>query len=156
MSHQVAAEPGRPIAAVARQVGTVAAYTGGALTAAGALSLGVLLGQVLIARLTIPGAEAPPPRCNGDYGQRYAPARPLRLAVIGDSTAAGYGVRLRAETPGALLAGWVADAAQRPVRVTCPAVVGSLSAWLEAQVETVLEAGVDVAVIFIGANDVTT
>jgi lysophospholipase L1-like esterase len=150
------AATGRPIAAVARQVGAVAAYTGGALTAAGALSLGVLLGQVLIARLTIPGAEAPPPRCNGDYGLRFAPATPLRLAVIGDSTAAGYGVRTRAETPGALLAGWISNAARRPVRVTCPAVVGSLSAWLEAQVETTIEAGVDVAVIFIGANDVTT
>ena len=51
-----------------RGVGAVAAYAGGALTAAGALGVGVLVGQVLIARLTIPGAEAPPPRCDGDYG----------------------------------------------------------------------------------------
>ncbi len=75
--------------------------------------------------------------------------------MLGDSTAAGYGVRTRAETPGALLATWIADAALRPVRLTCPAVVGSVSAWLEPQVETALEAGVDLAVIFIGANDVT-
>jgi lysophospholipase L1-like esterase len=45
---------------------------------------------------------------------------------------------------------------QRPVRLTCPAVVGSVSAWLPAQAETVLDAGVDLAIIFIGANDVAT
>ena len=144
-----------------RRLAAVAAYAGGALTAAGALSIGVLLGQVLIARMTIPGAEAPPPRSSGLYGTGYADAAagvavPLRLAVLGDSTAAGYGVQTRAETPGALLATWIADAAKRPVRLTCPAVVGSVSAWLSAQVETALEAGVDLAIVFIGANDVTT
>ena len=76
--------------------------------------------------------------------------------MLGDSTAAGYGVHTRAETPGALLATWIADGASRPVRLTCPAVVGSVSAWLPAQVETALEAGADLAIIFIGANDVTT
>lgn len=138
-----------------RRIGAIAAYTGGALTAASALGLGVLFGQVLIARLTIPGAEAPPPRSSGTYGLGYAGV-PLRLAVIGDSTAAGYGVRTRAETPGALLATWIADEACRPVRLTCPAVVGSVSAWLDAQADIAIEAGVDLAIIFIGANDVTT
>jgi len=52
----------------ARAVGAAIAYAGGALTAAGALGVGVLVGQVLIARRTIPGAEAPPPRSNGTYG----------------------------------------------------------------------------------------
>jgi lysophospholipase L1-like esterase len=143
-----------------RSMGSIAAYAGGALTAAGALGVGVLVGQVLIARLTIPGAEAPPPRCDGDYGDpSVLTGDPLRVAVIGDSTAAGYGVRTRAETPGALLAGGIVAAAHRPVRLRCPAVVGSISAWLPAQVETVLEAfdqRLDLAVIFIGANDVTT
>jgi lysophospholipase L1-like esterase len=145
----------RPVAPQ-RHLGAIAAYAGGAVTAAGALGVGVLIGQVLLARLTIPGAESPPPRCAGDYGLGYAPAKILRLAVIGDSTAAGFGARTRAETPGALLAGWISDAAQRPVRLSCPAVVGSVSAWLPTQVETALETGVDLAVIFIGANDVTT
>jgi lysophospholipase L1-like esterase len=140
----------------ARRLGSVAAYAGGAITAAGTLAVGVLVGQVLIARWTIPGAEAPPPRSSGRYGKEFGDAQPLRLAVIGDSTAAGYGVRTRAETPGALLATWIAEAARRPVQLTCPALVGSLSSWLPGQVETVLEAGADLAVIFIGANDVTT
>jgi lysophospholipase L1-like esterase len=125
------------------------------MAAAGALGVGVLVGQVLLARLTIPGAEAPPPRSTGDYGAEHT-GTPLRLGVLGDSTAAGYGARSRDETPGALLATWIADAAARPVRLTCPAVVGAVSAWLPGQVETVLERGCDLAVIFIGANDVTT
>src|SRR4029079_5005028 len=62
----------------------------------------------------------------------------------------------RLETPGAMLATWIAEATQRPVRLTCPAVVGSVSAWLDAQVEIALDVGVDLAIIFIGANDVTT
>jgi lysophospholipase L1-like esterase len=139
-----------------RTVGTSAAYAGGAITAVGALGVGVLLGQALIARITIPGAEAPPPRCAGVYGDEFAGAPALRIAVIGDSTAAGYGVQTREETPGALLATWIAQAARRPVRLTCPAVVGSVSAWLEPQVEIALSSGVDLAVILVGANDVTS
>jgi len=138
------------------RIGALAAYVGGGLTAAAAVSAGVLFGQAMLARWTIPGAEAPPPRCGGDYGTGYLPGEPLRLAVLGDSTAAGYGVHTRAETPGALLATWISGAALRPVRLICPAVVGSVSAWLPAQVERTLESGVDLAVIFIGANDVTT
>jgi lysophospholipase L1-like esterase len=138
------------------RAGTAAAYAGGALAAAGALAVGVFGGQVLIARWTIPGAQAPPPRCGGWYGREYGDATPLRLGVLGDSTAAGYGVHTRAETPGALLATAIAATAQRPVRLTCPAVVGSVSEWLPAQAETVLDAGVDLAIIFIGANDVAT
>jgi lysophospholipase L1-like esterase len=67
-------------------------------------------------------------------------------------------VHTRAETPGALLATAVADATGRPVDLTCPAAVGSPSAWLPAQAETVIEAGIGggLAVVFVGANDVTT
>lgn len=136
-------------------LGALIGYASGAVTAAGALGVGVLAGQVLLARKTIPGAEAPPPRSTGLYGRDYAGA-PIRLAVLGDSTAAGYGVSNRDETPGALLANWIATAAHRPVRLTCPAVVGSVSAWLPGQVETATAAGAELAVIFIGANDVTT
>ena len=69
------------------------------------------------------------------------------------ATACARGPRRRARCSPAASS----DAAHRPVRLRCPAVVGSVSAWLPAQVETVLEARrVDLAVIFIGANDVTT
>lgn len=139
-----------------RRYGTLAAYLGGAATAAGALAAGVLGGQVLFARRTIPGAQAPPPRCGGTYGRDYEGA-PILLAVLGDSTAAGYGVHTRAQTPGALLASAVAEHARRPVVLTCPAAVGSPSEWLPAQAESVLDSGgADLAVVFIGANDVTS
>lgn len=137
-----------------RGLATTAAYLGGALTAAGTLVAGVLGGQVLFARRTIPGAQAPPPNSGGRYGRDYSGPE-LRLAVLGDSTAAGYGVHSRAQTPGAMLATAVADHLQRPVLLTCPAAVGSPSAWLPVQAETALEAGTDLAVVFIGANDVT-
>jgi len=87
-----------------RRLGSAAAYVGGAITAAGTLAAGIMVGQVVIARLTIPGAEAPPPRSSGLYGREYGDGAPLRLAVLGDSTAAGYGVHVDAETPGAHLA----------------------------------------------------
>ncbi|GAA1746176.1 SGNH/GDSL hydrolase family protein [Luedemannella helvata] len=138
-----------------RRVATVAAYTGGAIAASGVVTAGVLIGQAFLARITIPGAEAPPPRSDGEYGEGQ-PGAPLRLAVLGDSTAAGYGVATRAETTGALLASGVAAAARRPVRLYCPAVVGSTSAMLAPQVEATVERGVDLAVIMIGANDVTS
>src|SRR6185503_7489074 len=102
-----------------------------------------------------PGAEAPPPRCDGAYGLEYTPAAPLRIAVLGDSTAAGYGVDHRAETPGALLAAGLAQATRRPVSLHCRAVVGASSSGLRPQVEDVLERGADLAIIMIGANDVT-
>jgi lysophospholipase L1-like esterase len=148
----VAAEPGGEMR---RRYGTLAAYVGAAATAAGALAAGLLSGQVLYARRTIPGAQAPPPRCGGRYGREYD-GEPVSLAVLGDSTAAGYGVHSRAQTPGALLATAVADHSRRTVLLTCPAAVGSPSAWLPAQAETILETGgADLAVVFIGANDVT-
>jgi lysophospholipase L1-like esterase len=139
----------------ARGAAHAAAFSGGALGAAGVVTAAVLLGQALLARMTIPGAEAPPPRCDGDYGLEYAPAAPLRVAVLGDSTAAGYGVDHRAETPGALLALGLARATRRPVSLHCRAVVGTVSAGLRPQVEDVLERGTDLAIIMVGANDVT-
>ncbi|WP_344137264.1 SGNH/GDSL hydrolase family protein, partial [Luedemannella flava] len=139
----------------ARRVATVAAYTGGAIAASGVVTAGVLVGQAFLARMTIPGAEAPPPRADGVYGPER-PGEPLRVAVLGDSTGAGYGVATRAETTGALLATGIVMAADRPVRLHCPAVVGATSAMLTPQVEAAVERGVDLAVIFIGANDVTS
>src|SRR5687767_12784508 len=137
-----------------RRIAGALAVGGGALGAFSAMSLGLLAGQAFVARRIIPGAEAPPPRCDGRYGREHA-GKPLSVALIGDSTAAGYGVATRAETFGAQLATALAATARRPVDVICPAVVGSFSGGLPPQVETALETGIDLAVIVIGANDVT-
>lgn len=119
-----------------------------------AVATGVLLGQARQARRIIPMAESPPPRGDGIYGAKF-PGEPITMAVLGDSTAAGYGVHRPRETPGALLATGVSRRLRRPVRLYRMAVVGCLSSGLPPQVETAIEYRPDIAVILIGGNDVT-
>ncbi|MFC7544825.1 SGNH/GDSL hydrolase family protein [Plantactinospora sp. GCM10030261] len=147
-----------PAAAVSlpaiRRLARLAAY-GAGLTAATALTAsGVLIGQARQARRTIPMAEAPPPRGDGVYGVKF-PGTPITLVVLGDSSAAGYGVHRPRETPGALLATGISRRLRRPVRLFRHAVVGSLSSGLRPQVEAALEHRPDLAVILIGGNDIT-
>nr|WP_239162801.1 SGNH/GDSL hydrolase family protein [Actinoplanes rishiriensis] len=126
--------------------GTVATVT--------ALSAGVLQWQAAEARRVIPLAEAPPPRGDGVYGVKFG-GKPIVMVVLGDSSAAGYGVHRPRETPGALLATGVSRRLHRPVRLYRVAVVGSMSSGLPYQVDAALEYEPDVAVILIGGNDVT-
>ncbi|WP_431728750.1 SGNH/GDSL hydrolase family protein [Verrucosispora sp. TAA-831] len=136
------------------RVARLAAIGTGATVAAAAATTGVLFGQARQARRTIPMAEAPPPRCDGVYGAKF-PGTPITVVVLGDSSAAGYGVHRRRETPGALLATGLSRRLRRPVRLHRFAVVGAISAGLRFQVEAALDCDPDVAVILIGANDVT-
>ncbi|OKI87711.1 SGNH/GDSL hydrolase family protein [Micromonospora sp. CB01531] len=138
----------------ARQIARLAAIGTGATVAATVATGGVLLGQARQARRTIPMAEAPPPRCDGVYGAKL-PGPPVTMVILGDSSAAGYGVHRRRETPGALLATGLSRRLHRPVRLHRFAVVGALSAGLKPQVESALEVEPDIAVILIGGNDVT-
>jgi lysophospholipase L1-like esterase len=138
----------------ARRVATVAALGTGTVVATGLATAGVLVAQARQVRRVIPPAEAPPPRGDGIYGARF-PGRPVTMVVLGDSSAAGYGVHKPRETPGALLATGVSRRLHRPVRLYRLAVVGSLSAGLPPQVEAALERKPDIAVILIGGNDVT-
>ncbi|MGW0505246.1 SGNH/GDSL hydrolase family protein [Micromonospora sp. NPDC003241] len=138
----------------ARRVARLAAIGIGASVAAAAATTGVLFGQARQARRTIPMAEAPPPRCDGVYGAKF-PGTPITVVVLGDSSAAGFGVHRRRETPGALLATGLSRRLRRPVRLHRFAVVGAISAGLRFQVEAALDCDPDVAVILIGANDVT-
>ncbi|MFX0594203.1 SGNH/GDSL hydrolase family protein [Melissospora conviva] len=137
-----------------RQAVKLTAAGAGAAAVTAAATTGVLFGQARQARRIIPSAEAPPPRCDGVYGAKL-PGEPLTLVVLGDSTAAGYGVHRRRETPGALLATGLSRRLRRPVRLCRLAVVGSISSRLRYQVEDALELEPDLAVILIGANDVT-
>jgi lysophospholipase L1-like esterase len=114
----------------------------------------VVVAQADRARRVIPLATAPPPRGDGVYGQRF-PGRPISMVVLGDSSAAGYGVHRPRETPGALLATGVSRRLQRPVHLHRYAVVGAVSAGLVPQVDAALERHPDIAVILIGGNDVT-
>ncbi|NES14282.1 MULTISPECIES: SGNH/GDSL hydrolase family protein [Micromonospora] len=138
----------------ARRIARLAAIGTGATVAATVATGGVLLGQARQARRTIPMAEAPPPRCDGVYGAKL-PGAPVTMVILGDSSAAGYGVHRRRETPGALLATGLSRRLHRPVRLHRFAVVGALSAGLRPQVEAALEVAPDIAVVLVGGNDVT-
>jgi len=144
----------RRMVAAARRVAMALAVTGGAATAGSVLFAGLLHGQARLARRMIPVADAPPPRCDGVYGAKF-PGEPISMVVLGDSTGAGYGVHRPRETPGALLATGISRRLRRPVRLHRLAVVGAASAGLAPQVEQALEHQPDLAVIVVGANDVT-
>ncbi len=147
-----AARPG-----VGRRIAQGAAYGSwgvAAVGAAGLLTAGLLYGQAELARRAIPKAEEPPPRCDGRYGVEFS-GPDIRLAVVGDSSAAGYGVQRARDTTGALLASGIAEHFRRPVDLRCTALVGAVSGELARQVARALRHRPDLAVILIGANDVT-
>lgn len=137
-----------------RLAGQIAGGVTGTLVGVAGVSAAVLLRQAADARRIIPMAEAPPPRGDGLYGPKF-PGKPLSMVILGDSTAAGYGVHRPRETPGALLATGVSRRLRRPVRLHRVAVVGSMSAGLPYQVDAALEYEPELAVILIGGNDVT-
>lgn len=119
----------------------------------GAAGYGLLWGEAKLARRTVRPPTVAPPLADGRYGAGAGPA--LRLAVLGDSSAAGLGAPTPAGTPGALLATGLSAAAGRPVRLDVPAVVGSQSDDLTPQVTRALRNAPQLAVVMIGANDVT-
>jgi lysophospholipase L1-like esterase len=137
-----------------RLAGRVVGGVTGTVVGVAGLSLALLLRQAADARRIIPTAEAPPPRSDGVYGAKF-PGKPLSMVILGDSSAAGYGVHRPRETPGALLATGVSRRLHRPVRLHRLAVVGSMSAGLPYQVDAALEYDPEVAIILVGGNDVT-
>lgn len=96
----------------------------------------------------------PTPDATGWYG-RERPGPALRLALLGDSSAVGYGVSQVEQTPGAHLASGLAEGADRRVYLRSVAVVGAQTRDLAGQIDRALEIEPNVAVILVGANDVT-
>src|ERR687890_1560099 len=142
-------------AAAARRLASAAAFGGGGLSVLGAGLYGVLRGEAALARRMIGNAgDEPPPDSTGWYG-RGRPGPAVKVALLGDSSAAGYGVDRVEETPGALLASGLAERADRRVYLREFAVVGAKSSDLARQIDRTLPIEPDVAVILIGANDVT-
>ncbi|WP_434443343.1 SGNH/GDSL hydrolase family protein [Lentzea sp. E54] len=78
----------------------------------------------------------------------------MRLCLLGDSIAAGVGSTRREDTLGPLLAERLRKAGH-PVDLSVQAFAGARSADLRAQVRTAVASGADVAVVVIGANDLT-
>ncbi|HYZ36082.1 MAG TPA: SGNH/GDSL hydrolase family protein [Pseudonocardiaceae bacterium] len=79
----------------------------------------------------------------------------VRIAMLGDSLAAGLGAEEPDQLPGAVLARGLAQDCGRPVQLDTMAICGCTSRRLGEQVDTVLIDPPDMAVIMIGANDVT-
>ncbi|QNG37616.1 SGNH/GDSL hydrolase family protein [Geodermatophilaceae bacterium NBWT11] len=140
----------------ARKLATAAVYGGGGVGLAGAALVQLLREEARRARRGIESrtAQADPPTGEGVYGH-YRGA-PLVLAVLGDSSAVGLGVQTAAETPGVLVAAALAELAERPVRLVKVARSGGRSTELAGQVERVLPHSPDIAMVMIGANDVTS
>ncbi|NED95250.1 SGNH/GDSL hydrolase family protein [Phytoactinopolyspora alkaliphila] len=138
----------------ARRIGTAAAYGGGGVSLLSASFYGLLRLQARMARRTITSVPLNgPPNPDGVYGLYRG--EPLSLVVLGDSSAAGFGAPTAEETPGALVAGGLAEIAERPVNLTTVAMVGARSADLAEQVDKALVVSPDAALIMVGGNDVT-
>jgi lysophospholipase L1-like esterase len=138
----------------ARRIVRATAYGGGGVGALAGLAAGLLYGQAVLARKNIPAARAPAPRSDGRYGTDNRGVD-IRLAVLGDSSAAGFGVERARDTTAALLAAGIAERLHRPVTLHCYAVVGATSAGLAPQVVRAAADSPELAIILIGANDVT-
>jgi lysophospholipase L1-like esterase len=141
-------------AAAARKLAAAAAFGGGGLSVVGASLYGVLRAEATLARRTIGNAVGVPPDSTGWYGEgRPGPA--IKVALLGDSSAAGYGVESVEETPGAHLASGLAEGADRRVYLRSVAAVGAQTRDLAQQIDRALSVEPHVAVILVGANDVT-
>jgi len=141
-------------ASAARRLAAAAAYGGGGLGVLGGGLYALVKLQARRTRQVIGPIGLKPPRADGTYGSGGV-GEPISLLLLGDSAAAGYGMTDRLDTPGAMLGEGLAAITGRPVRVTSRAFVGARSANLEGQIDAGLRAHPDVAVIVIGANDVT-
>ncbi|MEH3033008.1 MAG: SGNH/GDSL hydrolase family protein [Aeromicrobium erythreum] len=129
-----------------------AAAIGGGAATVGYWS--VLLSEVLVARKVIGTTDERPPRADGVYGVDQG-GTPVRVLVLGDSAAVGYGMKRADLTPPALIGISLSHVLGQPVDVRSQAVVGATTPDLREQINIGMEHRPDLAVIIIGANDVT-
>lgn len=145
-----------------RRARKAALYGTGGLGVAGVVGaaglFGVLWGEAKLAERRIPVAkDAPPVSHDTTWAAPGVSLNrpPIRFAMMGDSTAAGYGVFRDRDTPAAQLAIGISAVARRPAHVTNVAMVGAESPQLPAQLDELGDTRIDLAIIMIGANDVT-
>lgn len=135
-------------------VGTTLCIGGTAATVGGLVRL--LLSQARTARRVVEQRTPTegPPTGDGVYGDY--PGTAISLTLLGDSSAVGLGVGSTNETPGVLIASALSELAERPVTFNRLAWIGAESRDLHIQVSMALDESPDLAIIMIGANDVTT
>lgn len=114
----------------------------------------VVGGGVVKARRAIGTSDARPPSPDGVYGDDL-PGAPVRLLVLGDSAAVGYGMTRADDTTTAQTALGLAEILDRPVDVRCVAVVGAQTHDLRDQIDDAEDFEADLALVIIGTNDVT-
>ncbi|MEO7131296.1 MAG: SGNH/GDSL hydrolase family protein, partial [Dermatophilaceae bacterium] len=143
----------------ARKIAQTAAYGGGmGMAGLGVLSLlgyAVIRAEAILARVTVGQHVEDAPEDSGRYG--FGPGEPIQILVIGDSGAKGMGAENARQTIGAIIATGVAAFSGRPVQLTNAAVVGAESLDLGTQLDDALDlnAPPEIALILVGANDVT-
>ena len=131
-----------PLARTATALGATAVAVGGLLAA-----------QAFEARRRIGPRTTTAPYADGRYGS--GPGTSIRLAVLGDSGAAGLGAERPDETMGAILAAALGEVSGRTVTLSNHAVIGAQTIDLDPQIDRALWTRPHVAVIMVGANDVT-
>lgn len=143
----------------ARKIAARAAYGGGGVAAGagvvGLLGYGVLKAEAVLARRVVGQPFSGAPDDDGHYGS--GAGEPVHLLMLGDSSAAGIGTQTREQTVGAIIASGVAALSGRSVELVNVAVSGAKSTDLDDQTDSALTQvpAPDVAIILIGANDVT-
>jgi lysophospholipase L1-like esterase len=146
------------------RLAVTAVKAGGGVGLAGASMYGLLRAEVLLARYRIgvldiavpdPSGIYAAPRHDGTQWEHGRAHRPLRLLVIGDSAAAGYGARDPDDTYGAFLASGLAERTGRPVDLRCHAVVGAETTDLLTQIDQADLTRVEATALIVGVNDVT-
>lgn len=139
----------------AQRIANAAGGVAAALASSAAIGTALLMSEARAARHRVERFTPvdDPPTGNGIWGS--GEGEPIVLAIMGDSSAVGLGVDDVTETPGVLVAAGLSKLAGRPVRLTRVAISGAESRHLDQQVTDVLPEHPDVAVIMIGANDVT-
>jgi lysophospholipase L1-like esterase len=148
-----------------RRLATTFAKAGGGVGLASASVYGLLRAEALLARYRIGVLDLAVPDPSGTYaapagdtaraaGDSQADDQ-MRLLILGDSAAAGYGARDPDETYGAFLAASLAARLGRPVEMHCHAVVGAETTDLARQIDESGLTEVEATVIIVGVNDVT-
>lgn len=139
---------------LARRLFSAAAYGTGGLLGVSVSVYGLLRTEAKLARRSIGYADDRVPDASGWYGRRR-PGPAIKIVLLGDSSAAGYGVRTVEETPGAMIGSALSAQADRRVHLGVFSKVGAQSGDLAGQIDEALPTEPDAAVILIGANDVT-
>ncbi|MET3806673.1 lysophospholipase L1-like esterase [Nakamurella sp. UYEF19] len=159
----VAGMAGAAVAALLNQArATVRVIEQAAIDAAvadGLIPAGQVVARALVAQLPVPRADGVYLPDGSLQAETYAPVgfsglRPIVLAMLGDSTAVGYGTRDAAETPGVMLAKGLASELARPVRLQTHGLSGCGASDLPRQIAEALPGHPDVVVIVVGANDI--